>query len=342
MIRAAGAWALALAAVVSARSAHAHDPVTTKVTFAREVRGILAARCVTCHAPGGSAPMPLTTFEEVLPWARALKQQILTRQMPKWHAARGFGAFRNDPSLTPFEQALLVSWIDGGAPEGSPRGSRVPRRRDVLTPAPGSVVTVTIPPRGDVGRTLLAAPAWITGWSFEPGDPLITAAVISIDAATAGAWVAGDQTTLLPSGTGFSAMRRIRVDVRRRGATDYERLFVPRRSVLTLQTADAAPPRRVWTEQVQCGSQRAGPGADLLAVRPLLDRAEARLWVSRAGAPSVIVGWFRDFDPLYPRTYWLQQPAEMGVDARLVADGPCRVELTLTGQQQPAPATERR
>jgi hypothetical protein len=201
-------------------------------------------------------------------------------------------------------------------------------------------VTLTIPARGDIGRTTLAAPGWITGWSFEPGDPLITAAVISIDAVTAGAWVAGDGPTRLPSGTGIAAVRRIRVDVRRRAATDYERLFIPRRSVLRLHTGEAPPLRRVWTEQVDCGSQRMGPAADLLAVRPLLDRAEARLSVSRAGAPSAIVGWFRDFDPLYPRTYWLQQPADMGVDARLVSDGACRVELTLVAQQ-PARATAR-
>jgi hypothetical protein len=52
----------------------AHDPITTKVTFAREIRAILSARCTICHAPGGSAPMPLTTYEEVRPWARAIKE----------------------------------------------------------------------------------------------------------------------------------------------------------------------------------------------------------------------------------------------------------------------------
>ena len=39
--------------------------------------------------------------------------------------------------------------------------------------------------------------------------------------------------------------------------------------------------------------------------------------------------WFRDFDPLYPRTYWLVRPADFSADARLLGDGPCRIELTL-------------
>ena len=53
------------------------------------------------------------------PWARAIKEEVLTRRMPKWQAARGYGDFSNDPSLSPFEIALMVAWADGGAPRGT-------------------------------------------------------------------------------------------------------------------------------------------------------------------------------------------------------------------------------
>jgi hypothetical protein len=329
--RAIGAAAVGLAVMAGAAGAtRAHDPITTKITFAREIRAILGARCVTCHAPGGSAPMPLTTYEEVRPWARAIRDQILTRGMPKWHAARGFGAFANDPTLTPFEQSLLVSWLDGGLPEGSP--ARTVAARPVaglpVTETSGTI-RLTVPPRGDIARMAVEGPHWITGWTFTPGDPLITAAVISLDGVPAGSWVAGDRPATLPAGTGFRSAGRIRIDVRRRAGSDYEQPFVPRRSVLTLLTETAGPLRRAWTEQVACGALRSGVSAELLAVRPLLDRPEARLWVARAGAPPFIVGWFKAFDPLYPRTYWLRRPADFSLDARLVSDGPCRVELTL-------------
>jgi hypothetical protein len=36
--------------------------------------------------------------------------------MPVWHVARGYGDFTNDPSLSPFEIALIVAWVDGGSP----------------------------------------------------------------------------------------------------------------------------------------------------------------------------------------------------------------------------------
>jgi hypothetical protein len=63
--------------------------------------------------------MSLKTYEDVRPWARAIKEAALTRHMPNWRAARGFGDFSNDPSLSPFEIALIVAWVDGGAPKDS-------------------------------------------------------------------------------------------------------------------------------------------------------------------------------------------------------------------------------
>ena len=339
MTRALGAAALGLALAIAcgARRANAHDPVTTKVTFGREVRAILSARCTICHAPGGSAPMALTTYQEVRPWARAIREQILTRRMPKWHAARGFGAFTNDITLTPFEQTLLVAWVDGGLPEGQPAGAVAARPASGFPADTPGLVQVVIPARGDVGRLATEGTRWITGWTFAPGDPLITAAVISLDGVSVTSWVAGDRTTTLPPGVAFKSNARIRVDVRRRSETDYEQLYVPRRSVLTLLTTEEPPLRRAWTEQVGCGALRSGAAAELLAVRPLLDRPDARLAVARAGAPATMLGWFRQFDPLYPRTYWLLRPADFGPDARLVGEGSCRVELTLA-----APATARR
>ena len=97
----------------------AHDLVTTRVTWNGDIARIVEARCVTCHSPGGRGPMPLTTYAEARPWARAIKEEVLTRRMPKWHAARGYGAFANDPSLSSFEIALIAAWVDGGAAPGT-------------------------------------------------------------------------------------------------------------------------------------------------------------------------------------------------------------------------------
>jgi hypothetical protein len=97
----------------------AHDLVSTKVTWTHDVSRIIQARCVRCHVTGGRSVIPLTTYEEARPWARAIREQVLTRKMPVWQAARGFGEFANDPSLSPFEIALIAAWVDGGSPKGT-------------------------------------------------------------------------------------------------------------------------------------------------------------------------------------------------------------------------------
>jgi mono/diheme cytochrome c family protein len=335
MRQALGASFTAFLVLLSARSTTAHDPITTKVTFAREIRAILSARCAACHAAGGSAPMPLTTYEEVRPWARAIKEQVLLRRMPKWHAARGFGAFKNDPTLTPIEMALIVSWVDGGlprdAPGPAPVASAFPGRRNLGEGGRRKIglPVLTVPP-GATQAVWQGGSRWISGWSFEPGDPLVTSATISSDAGAIGTWVAGDAGVRLPPGSAMRVSGRVRVELRRRETADYEQPFTPKRSVLRLATEVKPPARRAWTEQVACGAAHAGRPAELIAVRPIMDDGgSARIWLERIGAPRTAIGWFRDFESRYARTYWLARPAELAIEARLQADVRCALEITL-------------
>lgn len=108
------AWALAASTALDA-----HDPIGSRVTWTGDIARIFQARCVGCHPAGSVDPMPLTRHEEVQPWASAIRQQVLSRKMPVWHAARGFGDFANDPSLSPFEIALIATWANAGAPRGN-------------------------------------------------------------------------------------------------------------------------------------------------------------------------------------------------------------------------------
>ena len=75
------------------------------------------AVCADAMPPAAEARCRLTTYDEARPWAAAIKEEVLTRRMPKWNAARGYGDFANDPSLSPFEMALIAAWVDGGAPQ---------------------------------------------------------------------------------------------------------------------------------------------------------------------------------------------------------------------------------
>jgi hypothetical protein len=96
----------------------AHEPITTKVRFNKEVVRIFERSCLSCHRPGGIAPFSLATYEEARPWAKAIKEEMLEKRMPVWHAVKGFGEFRNSPRLTQREMDLIVNWVEGGAPKG--------------------------------------------------------------------------------------------------------------------------------------------------------------------------------------------------------------------------------
>lgn len=105
---------------VAASAIQAHDIITTKITFSKEISRLIYKRCATCHRDGGSA-FSLMTYDVARPWAKAIKEEVLERRMPPWEAVKGFGEFRDDRGLTQEELELISSWVEGGAPEGNPK-----------------------------------------------------------------------------------------------------------------------------------------------------------------------------------------------------------------------------
>jgi hypothetical protein len=101
-------------------AARAHDTITTKLTWNREISRIVYSHCIGCHRPGGQA-FSLLTYAEARPWAKAISEEVLERRMPPWGAVKGFGDFRNDQSLSLEQLDWIAHWVDGGAPEGDPK-----------------------------------------------------------------------------------------------------------------------------------------------------------------------------------------------------------------------------
>ena len=150
----------------------AHDLITTKITWSGEVSRIVYARCLSCHQEGGAA-FPLATYEQSRPWAKAIKEEVLSRRMPVWGAVKGFGNFQNDPSLSQEEISLIAQWVEGGAPEGDsallprlsastpskrliPKGSRPePLTQDWVATAPLSLTAIE--PKAGADQTKVVA-----------------------------------------------------------------------------------------------------------------------------------------------------------------------------------------
>jgi hypothetical protein len=95
----------------------AHDLITTKITWSKEIARIVNARCISCHTAG---EISFGTYQQARPWAKAIKEEVLERRMPPWGSVKGFGEFKNDISLSQEEITLIAEWVEGGAPEGDP------------------------------------------------------------------------------------------------------------------------------------------------------------------------------------------------------------------------------
>ena len=152
-----------------------------EVTFNKDVLPILQNNCQVCHRPGEAGPMSFLTYETTRPWAKAIKQAVITRKMPPWFADPSHGSFRNDPTLTGREIATLAAWADRGAPEGNPQD----KPKAVEWPngwriEPDVVISIPEPYRipakgsGEIKSFLVANPfqqdTWVSSIEIRPGN----------------------------------------------------------------------------------------------------------------------------------------------------------------------------
>jgi hypothetical protein len=90
-------------------------------TFSKDVAPILNKHCAGCHRPNDIAPMSLLDYKSARPWAKAIRESVLTRRMPPWFADPKYGHFSNDARLSEPELATIKAWVDEGSPEGNPK-----------------------------------------------------------------------------------------------------------------------------------------------------------------------------------------------------------------------------
>jgi hypothetical protein len=90
-----------------------------EVTFNKDVAPIFFAKCAECHRPGEAAPFSVLSYKDARPWARSIKEKVVNREMPPWHADPHIGEFANDRRLTPQQIEAITAWVDQGAKEGA-------------------------------------------------------------------------------------------------------------------------------------------------------------------------------------------------------------------------------
>lgn len=96
---------------------------TPEVTYTKDVAPILEKHCIRCHRPNDIAPMSLMMYDEVLPFARMIRESVVQRKMPPWHADPAFGEFTNDARLSDADIAAIVAWVKNGTKRGEAQAS---------------------------------------------------------------------------------------------------------------------------------------------------------------------------------------------------------------------------
>jgi len=140
----------------------AHDVISTKITWDREISRIIYKRCASCHRAGGSAAdISLMTYTEARPWAKAIKEEVLERRMPPFAAVKGFGDVKDEDALTQEEIHLIADWVEGGSPEGD-EAQLLPKPPDFSATAPAGA-TKSAPQLVADGTLTLKSPVTLIG-----------------------------------------------------------------------------------------------------------------------------------------------------------------------------------
>ncbi|MBZ5592769.1 MAG: thiol-disulfide isomerase [Acidobacteriia bacterium] len=189
-----------LAALLTAGSLFAASNPSA-VTFNKQVLPLLQKRCQSCHRAGEAAPFSMLTYKDARPWAKAMKEAVLTKKMPPWFADPAYGHFSNDRRLAPEEVNTLVSWVDQGALEGEPKDAPPPLdftdgwtigKPDVVLEMP---VEYVVPAKGTIEYTYFLLPKvfsedkWIEKIEVRPGARSVVHHVVMVARPPGSKWL---------------------------------------------------------------------------------------------------------------------------------------------------------
>lgn len=177
---------LGVAAWLALPTAQADNSKTAKpaaaITFTKDVAPILFKNCAQCHKPDDIAPFSVLSYKDVRPWAKSIREQVVARAMPPWHADPNHGDFENNPRLSEAEINTIAAWVDGGAREGNAKD--LPAMPDFKTSweigQPDVVLTMPheyeLPAKGADDYIYFRVPTgftedrWVQAAEFRPGN----------------------------------------------------------------------------------------------------------------------------------------------------------------------------
>jgi len=338
----------ALLAVFAAKRASAHKPVTSKYDYKKDIFPLLREHCGRCHVDGGPAPMSLMTYKDAMPWAESIRDELTSGRMPPWPVDPTSPGIRGGHSIQSRDLDRIIVWASGGTPEGDPAAelpavslSRVwslgPPDLQLSMPSPHSVPAGAMEDTVDFSLPLnFAEPKWIRAADLMPGTvSIVRDALIQIEnGPVLAVWEPGADPIPAPTATAFlvSPGSEIHLRIHYKKHFDQEQESLSDKSTVGLYfTQPTFSGRSIESASIAPAESKNDPAgainfsgvlpktAQIVALRPLLDRAYAHLDVD-AVAPSgqkTSLLCLLGPRPQWPRRYWLEKPVELPGGSRI-------------------------
>jgi hypothetical protein len=156
--------------------------------------------------------MPLETYQQVRPYAAAIREQTTVRKMPPWFADPCCGHFANDPSLSNDQIATIAAWARAHAPEGDPSDAPAEAHWSAgwNIDSPDRVLQMPVakrlPATGDVPYQYIVLPTgfkedrWVRMSEIRPGNRAVVHHAVAYIRPPGSHWLPG-----APVGWAFSA-----------------------------------------------------------------------------------------------------------------------------------------
>jgi len=152
-------------------------------TFFPDIAPIISQNCSPCHHANGSAPFPLTTYDEVQSHGKFIAAVTQRRYMPPWPADPAYRSHRNKRRLTDEEIAAIQDWVAAGMPKG-PKSCKNRKQLKYQAAGPEGKPQLVLQPdtpyqvAGDgkdhfvyflLGESL-PEDLWVSSFRFQPGN----------------------------------------------------------------------------------------------------------------------------------------------------------------------------
>lgn len=165
--------------------------LASEVTYCKQISRIIQQHCLDCHRPGQLGPFSMMEYEKVKAWADTMRETIVDRRMPPWHADPRYGKFSNDRSLPEKDKELFLAWIDAGCPKGDekdlPAAKHYPDdegwsmgKPDVVLKMPEPLRIPALAPKGGYPYQYVMVPTnfkedvWVQAVEARPGNKAVT------------------------------------------------------------------------------------------------------------------------------------------------------------------------